>query len=418
MNHIPGHQAYLTPIPEINKIDLAHGAELYLIRRGTVPALKLELMFPAGRPYEHKKGLSSATLQLLKSGTSKKSATKLADGFDHWGSSLNLDFYIDNCGVKLFALEKYLPKVLPLLYEMLSTPSFPVSELKLYKRQQKEKLRSDEARADVLAYRMFTERLFGKNHPYGYNSSVESIEDINRKDLLAHYKACYDITGAKIFLSGSYSDHTLTMVLNMLSSLPVEKSKTNKPRLPSRFPSAGQYKIAKPDSVQSSIRIGRRLFTRNHPDFVHMFVLNTLLGGYYGSRLMQNLREKRSLTYHIYSTLDTFMLGGYFLISTEVDKSRSPLALKAIYHELSRLRDQLIKPHELKTVKAYLKGSFLNYFENVFAQSELIRTLSVEGGIQSYTELVDGIERVTSKDLQKVANTYMQEKDLTEVIVG
>ncbi len=418
MNYIPGHQEYLTPVPEINKIDLKNGAELFLIRRGTVPAVKLELMYPAGRPFERKKGLSSATLQLLKSGTTKKSATRLADGFDHWGSSLNLDFYIDNCGVKLFALEKYLPKVLLLLHEMLTTPSFPITELKLYQRQQKEKLRSDEARADVLAYRMFTEYLFGKKHPYGYNSSVESIEAIQRQDLIQHHKSCYDIAGAKIFLAGSYTDHSLSIVSDILSSLPTQKNKSKSPKTTSKWPIPGRYHIAKQDAVQSSIRLGRRMFTRNHPDFVPLFVLNTLLGGYYGSRLMQNLREKRGLTYHIYSTLDTFLLDGYFLISTEVDKSRSALALKEIYKELARLRDALIKPAELKTVKAYLKGSFLNYFENVFAQSELIRTLSLEGGVQAYTQLVTGIESVTSADIQMVANKYLREDALTLVTVG
>ncbi|MEP7323014.1 MAG: pitrilysin family protein [Saprospiraceae bacterium] len=418
MTSISVNHSYTSPVPELNKVDLSNGAELYLTNRGNIPALKLELMFPAGRPYEHKNGLASATLQLIKGGTQKKSATKLAEGFDHWGSSLNFDFYVDNCGIKVFVLEKYLNRILPLFKEMLISPSFPLSELKLFKRQQKEKLRSDESRGDVIAYRSFTEQLFGSKHPYGYNSTIESIEAINREDLMEHYATRYNFTSCKIFLSGSFSTETSERVQHILGHLPSSKIKNSIIKLPTINTNPGHHHIPKADAVQSSIRLGRRLFTRSHPDYIPMYMLNTILGGYYGSRLMQNLRERKGLTYHIYSSLDTFALDGYFLISTEVDKSRSSLAIKEIYKELKRVREQKVTIKEFKTIQRYLKGSFLNYFENVLAQSELVRTLTLEGGVNAYLELLKGIDEMSIDRLQEVANTYLQEKDLTLITVG
>lgn len=415
---LPRRHPYTSPLPEIHKIDLPNEAELYLIRRGSVPALKLELSFSAGRPYEEKIGLASATLQLFKGGTLKKSATRLADGFDHWGSSINLDFYVDTCGIKLFVLEKYLPKTLPLLMEMLTAPSFPLSELKLYKRQQKEKLRSDQSRGDVVAYRHFTEQLFGTHHPYGYNSSPESLDQIHRDDLFAHYHGNYTMKGCKIFLSGQFSDQTRELIIEALGSMTLSNQKSV-PKINNRqVPHPSTHRYALDSAVQTSIRLGRRMFKRNHPDYEAIFVLNTLLGGYYGSRLMQNLREKKGLTYHIYSSLDTFMFGGYILISTEVDKSRSDLALALIQKELQRLKEQPVPARELQTVKNYLKGSFLNYFENAFAYSELIRTLSLEGGVKSFTKLLKGLENVESGTIMELANKYFQEKDLTLVMIS
>lgn len=149
-----------------------------------------------------------------------------------------------------------------------------------------------------------------------------------------------------------------------------------------------------------------------------MYVFNTLLGGYYGSNLMQNLREKNGLTYHIYSSLDTFMLDGYFLISTEVDKLRSPLAIREIYAEINRLKAKPVKASELQTVKNYLLGSFLQYFENAFAESELIRVLSLEGEKAAFVQLIEGIKNVTAEDIQRIAKKYFQEKDLTLITVG
>lgn len=418
MTTIPINKSYTSPIPELNKVSLPNGAELYLIRRGTVPALKLELMFPAGRPYEKKNGLASATLQLIKGGTQKKSATKLAEGFDYWGSSINFDFYVDNCGIKVFVLEKYLPKVLPLFCEMLTTPSFPLSELKLYQRQQKEKLRSDESRGDVIAYRAFTEHLYGQMHPYGYNSTIESIDNIRQQDLFEHYQQHYDLCDCKIFLSGSFSDETMSMVHDTLGTLPSTEVHSKLNKIQGHRPKPGLFHIPKPEAVQSSIRIGRRLFTRGHEDYVPMYVLNTILGGYYGSRLMQNLREKRGLTYHIYSSLDTFKLDGYFLISTEVDKARSTVAIAEIFKELKRVQNKKINHGELKTIKSYLKGSFLNYFENVLAQSELVRSLTVEGGVEGYLQLLKGIDDIKADRLLEVANKYLHPKDLTLITVG
>ncbi len=415
---LPRRHPYISPLPEIHKIDLPNGAEFYPIRRGHVKALKLELSFAAGRPFEEKIGLATATLQLFKGGTKNKSATRLADGFDFWGSSVNLDFYVDTCGIKLFVLEKYLPHALPLFIDMLSAPRFPTSELNLYKRQQKEKLRSDQARGDVVAYRHFTENLFGTHHPYGYNSTPETIDLITRDDLFAHYQANYSMTGCRIFLSGNFSDQTLDLITESLGSVILSPLKPIPKISDQSTPSPSKQLLNIEDSVQSSIRLGRRMFKRDHPDYEPMFVLNTLLGGYYGSRLMQNLREKKGLTYHIYSSLDTFLFGGYFLISTEVDKTRSELALHQIQKEIKRLQEQPVPYRELETVKNYLKGSFLNYFENAFAYSELVRALSLEGGADTFKKLLAGLEKVDSKAISGLANKYFQEKDLTLVMIS
>lgn len=418
MTVLPRRHPYSSPLPEIHKIDLPNGAELYPIRRGHVKALKLELSFAAGRPFEEKIGLATATLQLFKGGTKNKSATRLADGFDFWGSSVNLDFYVDTCGIKLFVLEKYLPRALPLFIDMLSAPRFPTSELNLYKRQQKEKLRSDQARGDVVAYRHFTENLFGTHHPYGYNSSPETIDQITRDDLFAHYQSNYSMSGCRIFLSGNFSDQTLDLITATLGSVILSPLKPIPKISDQSIPSPSKQLISIEDSVQSSIRLGRRLFKRDHPDYEPMFVLNTLLGGYYGSRLMQNLREKKGLTYHIYSSLDTFLFGGYFLISTEVDKTRSELALHQIKKEIRRLQEQPVPYRELETVKNYLKGSFLNYFENAFAYSELVRALSLEGGADTFQKLLSGLEKVDSNAISGLANKYFQEKDLSLVMIS
>jgi predicted Zn-dependent peptidase len=206
--------------------------------------------------------------------------------------------------------------------------------------------------------------------------------------------------------------------MNALGSISNSSANTEILELP-LLPTPKRYwHIPKADSIQTSVRIGRTMFTRNHPDYVSVFVLNTILGGYFGSRLMQNLREKKGLTYHIYSSLDTFMLDGYFLISTEVDNERYKVAVKGIYDELDKLRQKLISDRELSSIKNYLRGSFLNYFENAFGYSELIRMLSLEGGALAFDELIMGVENIQADEILRAAQKYFAESDLTEITVG
>jgi zinc protease len=403
---------------ETTAIRLANGALFYPIQRGAIPALKLEICFPAGRPFEAKKGLAAATLQLLKGGTHRKSAIRLAEGFDHWGSSIQFDFYVDTIGIKLFVLEKFLPRVLPLLIELLQEPRFPRTELALFKRQQKEKLRSDESRSDVMAYRTFTERLFGPEHPYGYNSSEDSIEAIHQEDLFKHWRTYYNLSTARIFLSGCFTADTERLITSSLGAISSSKASTDTPSWQIIQPAQDVFLLAHPESVQTSIRLGRRLFTRDHPDYIAAFVFNAVLGGYYGSRLMQNLREKKGLTYHIYSSIDTFLYDGYFLISTEVDTGRSRQAVEEIHRELNTLQKKRVPGEELVALKNYLLGSFLHYFENAFGYSELIRMLSLEGGVSSFNQLVSGIQTITAADIQAIARKYFDPSDLSMVAVG
>jgi predicted Zn-dependent peptidase len=224
--------------------------------------------------------------------------------------------------------------------------------------------------------------------------------------------------GCRIFLSGNFSDQTMDLIAGSLGSVALSSMKPTPKITDQSMPPPSRQLLSIGDSVQTSIRLGRRLFKRDHPDYEPMFVLNTLLGGYYGSRLMQNLREKKGLTYHIYSSLDTFLFGGYFLISTEVDKTRSELALNEIKKEIKRLQEQPVPFRELETVKNYLRGSFLNYFENAFAYSELVRALSLEGGADTFKKLLRGLEKVDSRAITGLANKYFQEKDLTLVMIS
>ncbi|MGD1846816.1 MAG: M16 family metallopeptidase [Salibacteraceae bacterium] len=177
--------------------------------------------------------------------------------------------------------------------------------------------------------------------------------------------------------------------------------------------------VNKSGALQSAIRLGRRLFSKNHPDYFPLQVTNTLLGGYFGSRLMTNLREDKGLTYGIGSSVVPLRHSGYFFISTEVNADATAQALEEIYKEIGKLRETSPDAKELERVKNYLLGAFLRSVSGPFSQLEQLRSRLFFDLPENYIEsFPKRLQAVTSDQVQEMANRYWQEAHLIQVVAG
>ena len=191
------------------------------------------------------------------------------------------------------------------------------------------------------------------------------------------------------------------------------------PELISTPTKVGNTYITLPNTHQSSIRIGRKLFSRHHPDYKGLFVLNTILGGYFGSRLMANLREEKGYTYNIHSSLDAMRYDGYFYIGTEVGTQHTSATLEQIYLEMQKLQDTPISTDELEMVRNYLMGNFLTMLDGPFNVSEVAKTLVSDHIPLSFFEsLVRTVQEIQAEELQLLAQKYLNKEEMWEVIVG
>ena len=173
-----------------------------------------------------------------------------------------------------------------------------------------------------------------------------------------------------------------------------------------------------PNGVQGAIRIGMQFPNRHHPDFAPMVVLNTIYGGYFGSRLMSNIREDKGYTYGIYSSLSPAMHGGSFSIHTEVGRDVIEPAIKEIYHEMQQLRNSPAADDELLLVKNYLLGNLLGDLDGPFSILQRWRTLILNGlTIEHFNRNVNIYKTITAKELQELANKYYNIDELYEIVV-
>ncbi len=405
------------PQPLLHHLD--NGIPVYDTRINTQDVLKIEFVFQAGRPQETKKLVARATAGLLKDGAGALDGAAIAEALDFYGSTLNIPSNMDSVNILFYCLTKHLPAVLPVLAEIILSPTFPQHELDTYILRNQQNLKIDLSKPDVLAYRNITEIIFGESHPYGYNSFPEHYAALKREDLLEHHQKWYHAGNCKMFICGKTDANTLELLNKYFGNMPVTAAPA--PPFISAVPEAKQVKLHLPhqDAIQTAVYIGRRMFSRNHPDFSGMYVLNTILGGYFGSRLMANIREEKGYTYNIMSMLDNMQSDGIFYVGTEVGNEFTQRTIEEIYKEMTLLQKEPVEAEELDMVRNYLMGGFLTMIDGPFNVSEVVRTLITESlPLDFFEHWVSAVANVTPDELQALAQKYLDPADMCEVAVG
>jgi len=405
-------------VPPYEIHHLSNGIPLYVVHMGTQDVVKIEVVFHAGRPFEHKRLVSRATLSQIKEGTIRHSSADIAETMDFYGATLQTPYSLDTSNVALYSLNKYFHKVLPLMAEIIEAPIFPQKELDSFIQRNQVDLQVELSKTDVVAYRTITELIFGENHPYGYNSFPDTYSALLREDLERHFQQHYVAGNCAIFLSGKIQPDMIPLIDDHLSRA-IRQGKTS-PYLPEiKSATPQRLHVNHPDSVQSALRIGRRLFSRTHPDYAGMYVLNTILGGYFGSRLMTNIREEKGYTYNIYSSLDPMRYDGAFFITTETGTEFLKDTIREIYEEIDILCEEPIESDELEMVRNYLLGGFLNMLDGPFNVADIVKTVIIEDLPSDYfQQIVQSVRQIGPADLQSLAQQYFQPADLWEVSVG
>ena len=358
------------------------------------------------------------TAALLKEGTRRHTGSAIAEQFDYYGAHLSVPFQMDTGNLAMHCLNKQLPEILPFFIEILCEPALRQTDLQAYLKRKQQSLKEDLSKAEVVAYRNITEHFFGANHPYGYNSTPEAYADLQQEWLVEHHYRCFHAGNGFAIISGRFDEATSSYIHGELARIP---NRTAAPinTLTVAEQTPGKIVIPHAQGGQAAIRIGRRLFPRTHPDANGCYVLANLLGGYFGSRLMENIREDKGYTYNISAGYDSFRWGGTFQIDTEVSPEYVQQTLQEIRHEIARLRDELIEEEELQMLRNYLMGSFLTMVDGPFNWAETVRTLLTEQlGTTDLANLIKTVQDISPKEIQRLAQRYLQDEDLWTVIVG
>jgi predicted Zn-dependent peptidase len=396
----------------------AGGAPIYYHSGGTEPVIKLDLVFNAAYIDQIKPSISSFTSSMLSEGTHNKSGKEIINALDFYGSYFQVKSNEDDTVATLYCLEKHLPNCLPLFIEAISESNFPEKALQTLKRNAIQKLKVNEKKNSFICRREFTKNIFGLEHPYGKPNSIENIESIQREELI-EFHTNYILNKLKYaIISGNFSHETLRQISTQLNFQEQDKSAHYK-RETSPIIHPGKYFVEKNDSVQAAIRIGKHGLNRNHEDFAAFQLLNLIFGGYFGSRLMKNIREEKGLTYGIYSSHEINKLGSTWYIETEINSKSKHIGIEEIYKEMILLRETKISIEEINIARNYLLGSILKSLDNTLSLSNRMK-LNLDYNLKDnyLSNYIEKINKIDSDILLLTAQKYFTEEGLVEMVVG
>jgi predicted Zn-dependent peptidase len=399
------------------KYILKNGTEVYAIDAGAEEVMMVEWVFYAGNWFEEQNLEAAAANFLLKNGTSNKTAFQVNEHFEYYGSYLNRNCYNETSTITLHCLTKHIKELLPVVRELITDSILPEEELSIYKQNQKQRLKVSLKKSDFVASRLIDSYLYGNNHPYGKFSNAEDYDAINREQLQRFYKKYYQQGKFILFVAGKLPVDLESMLNEYFGDL--SNNTVPVKEIPSESSIEKKYRIINdPNGVQGSIRIIRPFPNRHHPDFLKAMVLNSLFGGFFGSRLMANIREDKGYTYGIHSLLHNHIHQSAWLITTEAGRDVCEATIQEVYKEMGKLRENLVNAEELKLVQNYMMGGILGDLDGPFHIIARWKNIILNDLTEKYFyDTINAIKTVTPQELQDLANKYFNPEEFYELVV-
>lgn len=398
---------------------LDNGVPVYSIDAGAQDVLLIEWVFYAGNWYEEKNIVAATTNFLLKNGTPKRKAFAINEHFEFYGAYLNRSCYNETATITLHCLNKHLTQLLPVVAELINECIFPEEELAIYKQNQKQRLEVNLKKCDFIANRLIDEYVYGFHHPYGRYTSTLDYEQLNRPELLEFYKRYYTEGKCLIFVAGKPPADLAQQLNHSFGQLSVNSRTLPGINFNTDPAENKKYNIINDaDGVQGAIRMARPFFNRHHPDFQKAQVLNNIFGGFFGSRLMSNIREDKGYTYGIHSYLQNHIHNSAWMISTEAGRDVCGATIEEVYKEMAILCNEPVEPGELDLVRNYMIGSLLGDLDGPFQIIARWKNYILNGLTDAYFyDSIQTVQSVTAEELRELAKKYLNPEEFYELVV-
>jgi predicted Zn-dependent peptidase len=403
----------------IKSVTLRNGTSLFLIDAGTEDIMRIEFVFKAGMALEYLPLLATSSNMMLTEGSEKYTSEELNSILDFYGIFLNLIAEKDTAGLIVYFLNKHFEKALELIVEILFHPEFPEKELGLLMKKRLNWYRINREKVQNIATDKFFESVFGSHHPYGRMVQETDFEGMMSSLLKDFHTKFYLPEKMTMIVSGRIPERAVDLFEKYFGDRHSEKIYTEDSKNVIKGESRKKEHIKKKGAIQTAIRIGSPVINKRHPDYPGLKFLNVLLGGYFGSRLMKNIREEKGYTYGIHSSVSSFDLSGFKLISTEVGKENTEQAIDEIYKEIRLLLKEPVAEDELEVVRNYMSGEMVRMFDGPFAIAESFKAVWEFGlDLNYFVRMMDTIRTITPDEILRLANTYYRLDDLYEITVG
>ena len=399
---------------------LPNGIPLTVINAGEQEVVRMDVLFSGGRWQQSQKLQALFTNRMLREGTTKYTAATIAEKLDYYGSWLELSSSSEYAYITVYSLNKYLAKTLEVVESMIKEPLFPQKEHQTILDTNIQQYLVNTSKVDFLAHRSLLKSLYGEQHPCGKIVMEEDYHTITPEVLREFYERHYHSGNCSIFLSGKVTDDIISRVTDIFG-IPFGQYQLQMPKSSFPFAAIPEKRIftEREDAMQSAVKMGCTTITREHPDYPKLRVLMTLFGGYFGSRLMSNIREDKGYTYGISAGVVFYPDSGLLIVSTETDNEYVEPLIQEVYHEIDRLHLDPVSAEELRIVRNYMLGEMCRSYESPFSLSDAWIFIATSGLKDDYfARSLQAVNEITPAEIQDLAQRYLCKETLKEVIAG
>ncbi len=411
-------------LPPIERTTLDNGLKVIIIEHHELPVVAFRLVFRSGSACDpvDKAGLADLTAGLLRKGTKTRTATQIAEEIDFVGGSLGAGSDADATYATCQVLAKHFEVGLSLLSDIILNPTFKEDEIERLKKQTLAAIMQQKQSPDNVADEKFNEFLFG-DHPYGRPSegTEKSVPAITREDIVDFHRTYYVPNNAILAVVGDVKPKEA--LKKVKSALARWAGGEVPPPVVTEPPAVEGYQILlvdKPDLTQTYICMGHLGVEKKHPDYFPIKVMNYILGGGgFASRMMEQVRSKRGLTYGINCSFDAKKLGGAYQVSTFTQNDSTAAAISAIIQEITKIRTTGVTDKELEETKSFYNGYFPLQFETPSQIATQILDVELYDLGQDYLkDYRKNISAVSKEDVLRVARQYLHPDNLKLVVVS
>lgn len=323
--------------------------------------------------------------------------------------------------ITLYSLNKYLPQTLDVLESIVKEPAFPEKELGVVAENNIQQFIVNSSKVDFLAHRALMKAVYGGQHPCGRLVQKEDYKRITPDVLRKFYDRYYHSRNCTIYVSGKVGDDCVRRIEDLFGREAFGKG-FQKPEKTDFIPVSSVDKrifVEYADVMQSAVRMGMLSLERCHPDYLKARVMVTLFGGYFGSRLMSNIREEKGYTYGISAGIAPYPGQGILVINTETANEFVEPLVREVYHEIDRLQNDPVPEDELFMVKNYMLGEMCRSYESAFSLADAWMFVQVSGfGDTHFEDALNTIKNITPEEIRELAGRYLCKEKLKEVISG
>lgn len=413
-------QPLLTPIENIDFIeplvyDITENVKLFFMKEVPNETCRIDLYFDAGN-IRSSEGIPSFVNALLLSGTKDKTTTQISNEIDALGGFIDSGISAENSVFSLYCLRENAIKLIQLIVDSIDNVAFHEKEVDEMLADKKQAFLTNMEKVSYICQREFQQKLFNSSHVYSKIADESYYENVSIHSLKKFFHDHYQNGLTKVVLVGNLQQDEVDDIIDTvgkwakLGDTTFESDVQNLP---------GTFHVEKPNAVQTAIRVGRILFNKKHEDYNDFLVLNTILGDYFGSRLMANIREDKGYTYGIGSMVAEYNNIGYFLIATEVGTEVKDATLLEIQNEIQRLKTEFVGREELALVKNYLLGQLLKSADGPYSMTDLFLSAEAQGfDLEFYNKAIHDLNNITPERIQNLANKYLIWEEMSVVSAG